>query len=61
MAKKKLFGYELKVYWEDDCTVECRYFHDYVNADSYGAQSGYDYAVVPLLQHEAQSVRGWMD
>lgn len=62
MAKKaKPKGYELKLYWEDDCTVVCRYFHDEENAIKNGEESGYEYKVVPLLPHEYVPHNGWWD
>ena len=61
MPKTKIKGYELKLYWEDDCTVACRYFHKEANAISSGEESGYDYAVVPLLPHEYVPSNAWWD
>lgn len=64
MAKNKVErpkGYELKLYWEDGCTVEFRYFHKKENAIANGEESGYEYAVVPLLPHEHVRSNAWWD
>lgn len=42
--------WELKNYWEDGCTVECRYFYTKVEAKEYAKKHGYvNYKVVPHL------------
>lgn len=39
--------YILKIYWEDDCTVECRYFPSEEDAMSYVFNNGIsDYKIV---------------
>lgn len=42
--------WELKYYWEDGVTVECRYFATMKDAEAYAEQEGYpmeDYSIVP--------------
>lgn len=43
--------WELKYYWEDGVTVECRYFATMKEAEAYAQSEGYpeeDYAIVPI-------------
>lgn len=63
MAKEKAFGYELKIYWDDDCTIECRYFHKKKNAKEYALQNGNDYNILPMSKNEACWLKSyaWMD
>lgn len=42
--------WELKCYWQDDVTVECRYFATMKEAKAYAESEGYaeeDYSIVP--------------
>jgi len=40
-------SYELKIYWDDDCTVECRYFNSKSAAKEYAERNGYvNYKIV---------------
>jgi hypothetical protein len=40
--------YELKIYWEDGITVECRYFITEEDAQDYVERNGiWDYVIVP--------------
>jgi len=40
--------YELKIYWDDGITVECRYFMTVEDARDYAERNGVgDYAIVP--------------
>lgn len=43
--------WELKYYWQDGVTVECRYFATMKEAEAYAQSEGYpqeDYAIVPI-------------
>lgn len=37
---KRNFEYELHIYWEDDCTIECRYFNTKKEAMKYVKDNG---------------------
>lgn len=40
--------YELKIYWDDGITVECRYFMTVEDAQYYAEHNGVcDYVIVP--------------
>jgi len=40
--------WELKNYWEDGCTVECRYFYTKAEAKEYAKNHGFvKYKIVP--------------
>lgn len=42
--------WELKIYWEDGVTVECRYFATMADAEDYAEQEGIpaeNYSIVP--------------
>lgn len=40
--------WELKHYWEDGCTIECRYFAKWIDAKDFAEQEGYtNYKIVP--------------
>ncbi len=42
--------WELKIYWEDGATIECRYFGTMKEAEAYAESEGIakeDYSVVP--------------
>lgn len=40
--------WELKIYWEDGVTIECRYFPTYEMAERYANSEGCeDYDIVP--------------
>ena len=42
--------WELKIYWEDGVTVECRYFATMTDAEDYAEQEGIpaeNYSIVP--------------
>lgn len=38
--------YELKNYWEDGITVECRYFPTHEDAEKFAKDNGYDNYVI---------------
>lgn len=42
--------WELKIYWEDGVTIECRYFATMADAEDYAEQEGIlaeNYSIVP--------------
>lgn len=45
--------WELKNYWEDGCTIECRYFATKKDAKQYAINEGYvNYKIVPNVVYK---------
>ena len=44
----EIIEWELKNYWEDGVTIECRYFPTYQEAEEFAISEGYtNYEIVP--------------
>lgn len=47
--------WELKIYWEDGCTIECRYFTSKKKAREYADDNGVvDYVIVPCTDYSVK-------